>query len=110
MKKAKNRSKATLSLIALSLIIPASAIAGDISVRNGNIRATTYNDGGISVTTGRTTVSVPPRRRGWYPWRYWRTPWRSHHNCRQSSYQQTTQATHSGGKVTHQSTTSSYCR
>lgn len=110
MKRIDNRSKAALSLVALSLIIPTSAIAGDLSVRNGNIRATTYNNGGISVSTGRTSVSVPARRRSWYPWRYWRTPWRSNYNCRQNAYQQTTQTTHSGGKVTHHSSTSSYCR
>ncbi|VEP13331.1 conserved exported hypothetical protein [Hyella patelloides LEGE 07179] len=102
------RSKITLSLIALGIIIPATAIAGNVHVRTGNVQATTNSNGDVYVDTGRTSVSVPTRRRIWYPWRYWRTSWQS--KCRQSSYQQTTQVRDSGGKVTHHSSTSSYCR
>lgn len=110
MKQTKNRSKTVLSLIALSVAIPISAIAGNVRVQNGNVRATIYSNDDITVTTGRTSVSVPARRRTWYPWRYWRTPWRNSYKCHQSAYQQTTQTNRSGSRVTHHSSTSSYCR
>ena len=109
------RSKVTLSLVALSLIIPLSAIcfsrryaiAENIKVRTNNVQVTTNSNGEIQVDTGKTAVSVPSRHRNWYPWRYWRTPWQS--NCRHSA-QQTTQMSNSDGKVVSHSSTSSYCR
>lgn len=109
MKLIHNRSKVAVSVVALSLMIPVSAIAGNVRVSTDNVRATTYSNGNINVSTGKTSVSVPARRRTWYPWRYWRTPWRSS-TCRQSAYQQTTQVSNSGGRVTHHSSTTSYCR
>ena len=110
MKLIHNRSKVAIGVVALSLMIPVSAIAGNVQVRTGNVRATTYNNGNIHVSTGKTSVSVPARRNSvWYPWRYWRTPWRSS-TCRQSAYQQTSQVSNSGGRVTHHSSTTSYCR
>lgn len=102
------RSKVTLFLVALSLIIPLSAIAENIQVRTNNVQVTTNSNGEINVDTGKTAVSVPDRRHhNWYPWRYWRTPWQS--NCRHSA-QQTTQMSNSDGKVVRHSSTSSYCR
>jgi hypothetical protein len=108
-----NKSKVTLSLIALSIIVPTSAIANNVQVRTNNIQATTQSNGSIYVNTGKTAISIPARNTHnnsiWYPWRYWRTPWQSN-NCRQSSYQQTTEVSNSGSQVVRHSSTSSYCR
>lgn len=102
------KSKTALSLIALSVILPSSAIADNLHVRTDNVRVTSHSNGNINVDTGKTAVSVPAKRSStWYPWRYWRTPWRS--NC-QRSYQQTTQLNSDGEKVVHHSATSNYCR
>ena len=112
------KSKTTLSLLALSVILPSSTILqnqsayasrNNIQVRAGNVRVTTQNNGSINVNTGTTSVNVPTQRHStWYPWRYWRTPWQS--TCHQSSYQQSTQMSNLGKKVVHHSSTSSYCR
>ena len=100
------RSTTALSLIALSFILPSSAIADNVRVSTDNVRVTSSSNGNINVNTGKTSVSVPTRRHStWYPWRYWRTHQRS--NC-QRSYQQTTLS--SSGKVVHHSATSNYCR
>lgn len=103
-----NWSKTALSLIALSVILPSSAIADNVRVSTDNVRVTSSSNGDININTEKTSVSVPTRRHStWYPWRYWRTPQRS--NC-QRSYQQTTQLSSSGKKVVHHSATSNYCR
>jgi hypothetical protein len=108
-----NKGKVTLSLIALSIIVPTTAIADNVRVRTNNIQATTQNNGSIYVNTGKTSISIPARNthndRVWYPWRYWRIPWQSN-NCYQSSYQSTTQVSNSGSQVVRHSSNSSYCR
>lgn len=102
--------KVTLSLIALSLMIPTTAIANNVRVQTNNVRATTQSNGDIYVNTGKTSISVPARRNyTWDSWRYWLPPWQSS-NCSQSSYQQTTQVSSSGSQVVRHSSSSSYCR
>lgn len=102
-----------LSLIFLGVIIPVTAIANNVQVRTNNVQASTQNNGSIYVNTGKTSVSIPARSNYfWDTWRYWLPSWQSNsnNNCRQTSSQQTTQVSSSGDKVTHRSSTSSYCR
>ena len=100
-------SKLTLLLATLAFMLPTVAIGSDIDVKTNNVRASTYSDGSVYVRTGNTRVHLPPRRSSvrWYPWRFWRLPWRS--NCQNSVYQRTTQTTQSGGKVVSSSTSTS---
>jgi hypothetical protein len=105
-----NKSKVTLSLITLSIIVPTTAIANEVRVRTNNIQATTQSNGSIYVNTGKTSISIPARRNyTWNSWRYWLPSWQSN-NCYQSSYQQTTQVSNSGNQIVRHSSTSSYCR
>lgn len=118
------RSKTALSVIALSIILPSSAIlprqdafANTNNVRvssdlapsealRDRVRVTTHN-GNINVSTEKTAVSVPHNRsRTWYPGRYWRNPWRN--NC-QNFARQTTQLSDSGKKI-EQHSSIDYCR
>lgn len=109
------RSKTALSVIALSIILPSSAIlprqeafanTNNVRVSSDRVRVTT-NNGNINVSTGKTAVSVPRNRtRTWYPGRYWRTPWRN--NC-QNFARQTTQLSDSGKKIVQHSSID-YCR
>jgi hypothetical protein len=104
-----NKSKVTLSLIALSIVVPTTAIANNVRVRTNNIQATTQSNGSIYVNTGKTAISIPARRNHIWNWRYWLPSWQSN-NCYQSSYQQTTQVSNSRNQVVRHSSTSSYCR
>lgn len=104
------KKRKILPVIALSIILPSSAIlprqafasVNNVRVSSDRVRVTTYN-GNINVSTGKTTVSVPNNRHStWYPGRYWRIPGRS--NC-QRSYLQTTQLSSSGKKIVQHSST-----
>lgn len=118
------RSKTALSVIALSIILPSSAIlprqeafanTNNIQVNSDlapsealrdRVRVTTHN-GNINVSTEKTAVSVPYNRpRTQYFGRYWRIPWRN--NC-QNFARQTTQLSSSGKKIVQHSS-SNYCR
>ena len=103
------KNSVTITLVALSILVPSAAIAGGVRVSTDKVRATTNSNGSIYVNTAKTSVSVPPSRRSWYPWRSWRTPWRN--DCRTEGYQNTTtQTTTSNGSVSRNSSTTSYCR
>ena len=54
-----NRSKTTLLIVALGIIIPASAVAGNVRVRAGDVRATTNSNGSVYVNTGKTLLVSP---------------------------------------------------
>ncbi len=99
-----------VGLFALIVLIPTTAIAGEIKVKTGNVEATTYSDGSVYVNTGRTTAQVPRYHSSpfWNPFRYWRLPWQS--KCRNSSYQRTTQVTRSGSRVVQSNVSTHSCR
>lgn len=102
-----NKNSVTITLVALSIIVPSAAIAGGVRVSTDKVRATTNSNGSVYVDTNKTSVNVPVRRT-WYPWHSWRAPWRG--NCRQGGYQSTTITTRGNHSVTRQSSTTSYCR
>ena len=99
-----------IALSALSFVTPTTAIANNLRIRTDNTSVTTYNNGGVRISTDKANVSVPSARRSWYPWRNWRTPWQSNRNCYQSSYQHTSQTRNSNEKTAHYSSVSSHCR
>ncbi len=76
-----------VGLFALIVLIPTTAIAGEIKVKTGNVEAATYSDGSVYVKTGRTTAQVPRyySSQFWNPFRYWRLPWQSQRLLRRKS-------------------------
>jgi hypothetical protein len=108
-------NKLTFLLATLALLFPSVAIANEIDVRTGNVRVSTYQNGGVYVQSGKTKVEVPaystPQRR-WNSLGWLRLPWgvscRSSHN---SVYQRTTQTSESHNGVVHRSSVSTQnCR
>lgn len=103
-----------IGLVALLVLLPTTALGSEIKVKAGNVEASTYSDGSVYVNTGRTVARVSPNRfsrhrfsRHWNPFHYWRLPWQS--NCRNSSYQRTTQVTKSSGRVVQSDVSSHAC-
>lgn len=101
-----------LGLLILGLWFPAIVRASDIDVEAGNVRVRTQQNGRISVDTGRNQIGV--NKRGsyavpwWQPWNYYRH--RRGRNCRNSTYQRSTQTTTTNGRVHRSSISSSTCR
>lgn len=102
--------KNLVGLCALMVLIPTTAMAGEIKVKTGNVEVNTHRNGSVYVSTGRTTAQIPRDRTSkfWNPFRYWRLPWQS--KCRNSSYQRTTQVTRTGSRVIQSNVSSHGCR
>jgi hypothetical protein len=89
-----------------------SAIASEITVKTGNVEASTYRDGRIYVNTGNAEVEVPSHRTSyWNPFHSWRLPWQSkpNNNCYHSTYQKTTHVSESGSQVVQSHTSTRTC-
>ncbi|MGF1540808.1 MAG: hypothetical protein ACFCU5_10225 [Pleurocapsa sp.] len=102
--------KNLVGLCALTILIPTITIASETKVKTGNVEVSTYRDGSVYVNTGTTTAQLPNRHssRYWNPFPYWRLPWQN--NCRNSSYQKTTQVTQSGSRVVQSNVSTHSCR
>lgn len=103
-----------VGLTALLILLPATAMSSEIRVKAGNVEASTYSDGSVYVNMGKTFARVSPRRfsrhrfsRHRNPFYYWHLPWQS--NCRNSSYQRTTQVMKSGSRVVQSNASSRTC-
>ncbi len=89
-------------------VMPKIALAKEIKVDTGNVRVRTNSHGEISVKTVNSNLNLP-RRRLWYPWRYWRVPSRYKHNSCRYTHQYNSHTSNSAGNTIYQHTTTSYC-
>jgi hypothetical protein len=100
--------KNLVGLLALTILIPTIAIAGETKIKTGNVEVSSDRHGRVYVNTGTTTAQLPSRHSyRWNPLRYWRLPWQN--DCRHS-YQKTTQVTQTGSRVVQSSVATQSCR